>query len=369
MATLESLKFNDIVPEASYKALSDQMTNWAEETFGSSLGVSSLVDVAMYLALDSVVTLTTTVATGKRYCSSPGWLHLNRTKTAIGKLLSKDGMEIQEFRELAFMHLLPDFSDFHKQDLIVSHSGYVVGMSALWKPSTRQGDVFTIRYAAGYIEKGGVNYEKVREADLVSSVSPEDAERISLFEDDKYSPIVPRKESFTFETRTAEHGSHLLVKHYMRKSLQPSFGALVNVPGADSKPLWKERRASWIGAICALATAIHIDDNRYITPAQEEEVARRLHRLNVPISWSSAISVYHFERGGQKGTRYLLKSCGDEMVRFFATSWVYDPSLRGVNFPSYRIVVRHNASILSSIVEAERDVERFQPAPVWVIIC
>lgn len=94
------------------------------------------MDPATYIALDAIVTSTTDVVSGTRYFSPLTYEILSRTDTAIGALLCRDGLDIQKFRSLAFMHLLPEFSDFDKHNLIVALNGYIAGMAVLWKTTT-----------------------------------------------------------------------------------------------------------------------------------------------------------------------------------------------------------------------------------------
>lgn len=115
-------------------------------------------------------------------------LNLDRADEIVGWLLSWDGFEIQEFRKLAFDHLLPGLSSFYSQDPNVSYGGYTADMNVLWIISTQEREIIGIRYAPRTIDKDGIVLSRIRGADFTIFLSSTGFLPTTLFERDVYIP-------------------------------------------------------------------------------------------------------------------------------------------------------------------------------------
>jgi hypothetical protein len=342
-------------PQEVLKAIHETCSVWVTRVTNSACDASYIIDPATYIALDATITSTVKVMQGTRYLSPLTAMDLDRTDEIVGKLLFRDGLDIQEFRRLAFTHLLPGLPSFHPQDLIVSYGGYTVGMDVLWTISTEQRNVLGIRYAPGHIDKDGIPISRVRESDFVSySLSTESGPTATLFEQGMYKPLSAQSSTASFETRTSIQGDQLIVKHYIKMASLPRPFMLLGKGVASEND--NKVKASWIVAIYVLATAKHIGRGHDLTVTQEREMARRLHDKGLEMSWNNRIPT-----GSMKTNfKMLLTTSGFEKLRFFSASSGYEKGFRSDR--CFLVVVRHNAPLLSCIQAAE------EKDGAWVVI-
>ena len=94
-------------PKAALSRLNNTCSEWVTKAIDSACDPSYIVDPAMYLALDAVVTSTVATTKGTRYFSPMTAMDQDKTDDVVGRLLWQDGIDVRDFRELAFTHLLP----------------------------------------------------------------------------------------------------------------------------------------------------------------------------------------------------------------------------------------------------------------------
>jgi hypothetical protein len=342
----------DDSPKAALSRLTDTCSEWVTKALDFACDASYIVDPAMYLALDAVVTSTVAITKGIRYFSPMTAMDLDRTDDVVGRLLWQDGIDVREFRELAFTHLLPGLTSSHPQDLLVSYGGYTVGMEALWEVSTQQRKALGIRYAPGNIDKDGTSLVRVREANFTNYLGSEPSVSANLFEKGEYTPLVLETTAVIFETHTSIHGDQLTLKHYIKRVPQTRYFPVHNKSGGNSE----KQKALWSSAIYVIAMATHVGRGNDLTVTQEREMARRLHEEGLVMAWYTGIPLFNIKYD----TKALLKTSGNETLRFFAASWGYDKYVS----PEccFSIVVRHNAPLMSCIRAAEDGTK------AWVVI-
>jgi hypothetical protein len=329
--------------KAALSRLSNMCSEWATKAIGSACDASYIVDPAMYLAMDAVVTSTVATTKGTRYFSPMTAMDLEKADDVIGRLLWQDGLDVREFRELAFKHLLPGLTNFHSQDLLVSYGGYTVGMEVLWEVSTQQRKALGIRYGPGHIDKDGTPLVRVREANFTNYFSSESSVSAKLFENGEYTPLGLETAAVSFETHTSIHGDQLTLKHYIKRVPQSRYFPAHAKSGGNSD----RQKALWSSAIDVIAMAIHVGRGTDLTVTQEREMARRLHEEGLVMAWYTGIPLFDIKHD----TKALLKTSGNETLRFFAASWGYDKYYS----PDccFSVVVRHNAPLMSCIRAAE----------------
>jgi len=340
-------------PQEVVTLLHDTCSAWVTKVIDSACDASYIVDPATYLAFNATVTSTIKMATGTRYFSPLTALDLDRTDEMVGKLLSRDGLELQSFRELAFTHLLPGLPSFLPQDLVVSYGGFTVGMDVLWTISTEQRAALGIRYAPGHIDKDEIPLSRVREADFNSYIASTASAPTSLFEKGVYKPLIAQPSTASFETRTSIQGDQLIVKHYIETVPRSQISTALAVKGKLGR---NKEKASWITAINSIAMATHIGRGHDLTVTQEREMAQRLHQKGLEMVWHNRIPLYNME----SGSKVLLRTSGVEKLRFFSASSGYDKYVNSRD--CFAVVVRHNAPLLLSIWAAE------EKRDTWVVI-
>jgi hypothetical protein len=345
-------------PKSVMEKVQTACSLFIKNAVGDVTETNYIIEPACYIAVDAVTTSTASLVSGCRYFSPLTAEDFREGDDAIGALLSNDGLDIKEFRHLAFQQLLPGLGEFNDRDLVVSNNGHVAGMAVLWKCSTIQQDVLGIRYIKGGIQRDGISYDRIREADFSSfSLSSRDQEPITLCKRGQYLGIPLKTEHFSFETRTSIQGSHLVVKHYIQRPTASTF--TINDIVVHKKPdqATEKRKASWISSIYVLATGVHVGRGYELTLFQEAELAKRLHDANHAMRWASSFGLPEVE----DSTRLILRTSGTESVRFFAAGLCYDkqwPRERCFSF-----VIRHNAPLLSCVHVAE------QTQKPWLIAC
>ncbi|KAL5313019.1 hypothetical protein ACEPPN_019445 [Leptodophora sp. 'Broadleaf-Isolate-01'] len=340
-------------PKTALSSLSDVCSEWVTKVIDSACDASYIVDPAMYLALDAVVTSTVQSTAGTRYFSPMTAMDLEKTDDVVSKLLWRDGLDVQEFRATAFKHLLPGLPESHTQDLAVSYGGYTVAMNVLWKPSTQPRSAIGIRYAPGHIEKDGTQLSRVREANFSSYQSQGKPVATTLFKSGQYTPLTPQTSAVSFETHTAIHGDQLTLKHYMTQATPSQFWTVTHETKSDTS---MREKALWTSAIDVLAMATHVDRGNDLTPIQEIEMAKHLHGNGLQMIWCAGIPLLDIE----DKTKALLRTSGDEKLRFFAASKGYDKYVHAQR--CFAVVVRQNAPLLSCIRIAE------ESKGAWVVI-
>ena len=105
-----------------------------------------------------------------------------------------------------------------------------------------------------------------------------------------------------------------------------------------------------------MAMATHVGRGNDLTVTQEREIARRLHEDGLVMAWYTGIPLL----GIKHDTKALLKTSGNETLRFFAASRGYDKYV----LPDccFSVVVRHNAPLMSCTRVAE------DGKKAWIII-
>jgi hypothetical protein len=277
----------------------------------------------------------------------------DKTDDVVGRLLWQDGIDVCEFRQLAFTHLLPGLTSSDPQDLVVSYGGYTVGMEVLWEVSTQQRKALGIRYAPGQIDKDGTSLVRVREANFNKAQISEPSVSARLFERGEYTPLISETTAVDFETHSTIHGDQLTLKHYIKVVPQSRyFPVRTNSDGINSE----KQKALWSSAIYVIAMATHVGRGNELAATQEREMARRLHEEGLVMAWYTGIPLFSIKHD----TKALLKTSGNETLRFFAASRGYDKYIS----PEccFSVVIRHNAPLLSCIRAAE------EGKKAWVVI-
>jgi hypothetical protein len=331
-----------------------------KDAVGSEVEPSHVTDPAMYIALDSIATSTVTDMHVQRYFSPLNSANLTETDNCVGAMLSKDGLDIQTFRSLAFTHLLPGYQDVDNADLIVAQNGYVVGMAVMWQCSTLQRNVLAIKYTKGQIKYDGNDYESIREVDSYAAPPVSSQEPIPLFQFGRYIGLAPKTETISFETKISIRGNRLAVKRYMFRPREGVAYGNMRMTYRMVDDRYDKQKASWVNSILVLATALHIGHGYELTPENERLLAERL-REDVPeMRWASGMD---YERAfySERWPRLLLKTEGKESLRFFAAGVSFYQDFDQKTCLSF--VVRHNAPLLSCVYAAQK---KNKP---WVIAC
>jgi hypothetical protein len=331
--------------------LHEACSSFISDAVGGDIESSHITDPAMYIALDAIATSTVTVVSGKRYFSPLNSADLTRTDQRLASFFSGHGMDVREFRRLAFTHLLPGSQDIDDADLIVAQNGYVAGMSAVWQCSTLQRDALAIRCTKGQIKYDATEYDSIREADVWAVVPASAQEPVSLVQYGIYVGLTPQSENFSFETKVSITGNRLTVKQYM---LRPRPGVIRGNGTIKFKSMGdgnEKQRASWISSLLVLAMAQHIGRGNELTPYHEQLLAERLYNEGLEMRWASGFD-YIGSPGSERCPKLLLKTYGKETIRFFAAGLCFDKSTIEENCLAF--VVRHNAPLLSCIYAAEK---------------
>ena len=339
-------------PKAAWSRLNETCSEWVTKAIDSACEPTYIVDPAMYLALDAVVTSTVTTTKGTRYFSPMTAMDQEKTDDVVGRLLWQDGIDVCEFRQIAFTHLLPGLTSSHPQDLVVSYGGYTVGMEVLWEVSTQQRKALGIRYAPGEIVKDGTSLVRVREANFINAQISQPFVSARLFERGEYTPLVSETTAVDFETHSTIHGDQLTLKHYIKLVPQSRYFPVRTNSGGNSE----KQKALWSSAIYVIAMATHVGRGSELAAIQEREMARRLHEEGLVMAWYTGIPLFSIKND----TKALLKTSGNETLRFFAASWGYDKYIS----PEccFSVIIRHNAPLLSCIRAAE------EGKKAWVVI-
>jgi hypothetical protein len=302
-------------PKILYKTLYELSSKWALRFVNLAGRTPFIVDPAMYLALDALVTSTGDISEGTRYFNPATATSFGGVGDVLGRLLYNQ-LSIRRFRELAFAHLLPDLPMPNSQDLVASHGGYIVGMEVLWNVSTQNRKAISIRYGPGHIDKDGTPISRIREANFSALPNFSATATVELFDEGKYTPITsPVRTAMLFEIRTSIKGDQLILKHYSREVRSSQFVIRTKSNEPDAK-----QKASWTSAMDVVALATHFSRRNSFTVNQEQSIAQRLARQELNIAWYPGIPLDKMESGAGA----LVATSGDEMSRFFSASWGYD---------------------------------------------
>jgi hypothetical protein len=340
--------------------LQDACSSFIGNAVGCNIEASYITDPAMYIALDAIATSTVTVVSGKRYFSPLSSAALTKTERLLASFFSEHGVDVREFRRLAFTQLLLGSREIDDADLVVSQNGYVAGMSAVWQCSTLQRDALAIRYTKGQIKYDTADYDSIREVDVSAYVVASAQEPVSLIQHGKYLGLTPQSENFSFETKVSIMGSVLAVKRYMLRPKADIIRGSYSLRWKVVEDGSERQRASWISSLLTLAMARHIDRGNELTPMQEQLLAERLYNEGLDMRWASGFD-YTRSIGRENPPKILLKTYGKEEVRFFAAGLCLDNTSLVEN--CLALVIRHNAPLLSCIYAAEKTHE------AWVVAC
>ena len=237
---------------------------FVEHSVGDHIKANSITGLACYIAMDAITTSTASLEPGCRYFSPRTAIDFSRSYAAIGAFFCRDGIDVRQFRRIAFLQLIPGLEEFSDRDLIVANNGYVAGMAILWRYSTLQREVLRIKCVRGSIQRDGISYDRVREVDFFdwdymnSSLLGGRQESIVLCPGGQYQGIPLQAENVSFGSTTSIKGSQLLVKHYLQRP-RTSLLEIDDIrSGKQSDQNLEKRRVSWIDGMNVLATAAHV---------------------------------------------------------------------------------------------------------------
>ena len=355
--TLAQERAFDILKEKSFSTmansadvlehLQDACQKFLRDFIGDDGNLDYIREAAWYIAMDAIATSTVIPGQACRYFSPVASADVRRTVSAVTGLLFSPGLYILHFRRLAFSQLLSNLDDLDDQDLIVTSNGYVTGMAVLWQCSTRQGDALGIKYLQGNIQKDGIPYTSIREIETNGSSFKDISEPITLCPTGVYSGIAPQSENVSFSTSTSIKGDRLFFKQYMQRPKTNPPGSLDIYSRTPSDQDLERKWVSWMQCISILATASHVGRGHELVPAQEEELAMRLHEQGVLMQWRSVFNSKRLE----SGAFVILKTNGNELLRFLAAaSW--DENV-GKYHGCAKIVIRHGSPLMSCIQIAQ----------------
>lgn len=340
---VKGIASNFIISELGEDLSKNEMQR-QDETF-------AIFDPAAYIATHAVATATCEFRSGFQRIAAPSEVRWGSAKEFFGSLLSEKGMEINKFREYCFVKALPGDISYNVNDVAICSNGYTAGIYPLWNLcDTRKRNVLAVRVCMGVIQRDNFRYDSIREADCnyVQYSNANSLKQIRVFDGTDYLGLYPETDEdyLQVEHLIGETGTRLELKTYLTAS------------ETYIKPL------SWIRSILALARAVHHEQTIGHTERQEKGVAQR-HAAT--LSKVISESVRNWSRGYIKA-KTILKTSGNEQLRFFSCGIVHHGLDSKQSFRSFPIVVRHSASLMSCVIAAEERASE-ERADSWVIIC
>ncbi|KAF8847374.1 hypothetical protein BDZ45DRAFT_811632 [Acephala macrosclerotiorum] len=308
-----------------------------------------ILDPALFVAADATVTCTAVFENGRRFIKPLDHQILQFADETVVHILS-DGIEVSEFRRLAFKQLLPGLDTWQDNDLVVARDGYVAGMNMLWFESARHSDALSIRVQGGQIKKDQVTYNSIRENTFTSYVKA--GPRVPAFDVVKglvtpevgwQHPIQDR--AYTFETSASVHGTRIEIKHYM-----------VYMDSFSKSP--HRRKASWISAINILATATHMDLESQLTAKLNQGFNMRMMKELVieDVCWTDPF----YSPTVNTGVRSLIRTGGNNMVKIFGAGACCEARTICCG-----VFIRHRSPLLQCIEKAESNAHIFKS---WIVV-
>lgn len=338
LSNWDQINVNERTYEEAEKCIKSSCGEFIKLSMGPETEVDYILDPAMFIAANAIVTCTCSLKNGRRYITPMDDQSIEFAEKTIIHVLS-DGLDISEFRRAAFLQLLPGLEIMHAGDLVVAWNGYVVGMSILWEPTVRQDKVFGIRMARGQIRKDEISYDSIREIPFNSTAGSSARQPLVLDKNHRLLPpevgwnSVLQERLYKFDTIVSVSSSRLELKQYMSYTDE-----LIKQPF--------RRKASWIAAINVLATAYHMKSSNEFTFGQQEALASRLGAI-IPssgICWTEPFASPKVE----EGIKSIIRTAGFERVKIFAAGVCNEFSEC-----CCAVVVSHEAPLLQCIARAE----------------
>lgn len=311
--------------------------------------ISSIFYAAAYIATNAVATATCDFRSGVQRIVLPSEMRWESAKEFFGSLLSLKGMEIGKFREYCFVNALPGTISFVVNDIVICSDGYTAGIYALWNLcNTRKRNALAVRVCTGVIQRDKFRYDSIREASSRHLFYPRRRKlnNIKLFDGTDYLGLYPESDQdhLRVEHLIGEVGERLELKSYLTASER------------------YKRPVSWLQSIHGLAIAVHDEQTARHNEHQEKELAQTHAATLSQASWRSV----HEWGCDYTGRKTILKTSGNEQLRFFSCGIVYIHRLAFNPDHYFHIVVRHSASLISSVSAAEATSEE---EDCWAIIC
>ena len=318
----------------------------SEDDMEREIEISEIFDPAAHIATNAVATATCDFRSGLQRIAPLSQVSWGSAKEFFASLLSLRGMAIGKFRQYCFVKALPGNISFDVKDVVICSNGYTAGIYPLWNLySTRKRNALAVRVCKGGIQRDKFRYDSIREAGLKFACCPSegDLKQIRLFDGTDYSNLYPESDQdhLRVEHLIGEIGGRLELMSYLTAS------------ESYIKPV------SWTRSIHASAIAVHHEQETGYTERQEMELAQRHAATLSQISWQSV----HKWGCADIDAKTILKTSGNEQLRFFSCSVVYSELHAHYHSGYFQIVVRHSASLMSSVLAAENI------ADSWVIIC
>lgn len=329
---------------ASQFVMSEYGSDLSEDEDDKQDNISCIIDPAVHVAVNAVATAMCDFRFGIRRIALPSELPYNHAKTFIGSLLSSTGMKVSQFREYSFTQALPGMTFFDSNDIAISSNGYTAGISMLWDFDLQKRNALAIRVCPGVIQRENFHYDSIREVkyDPVSRFQSMELERFRLFQDGNYLDRHPEPKQVYLgvKHRIAEVGRRLELQSYLYGS-----------EGYINPVSWKQ-------SIHGLAIAMHFNETVSLTERQARKLAQRHSVIFNEVYWQSVHEWGH-EIFGQKT---IIKTFRNEELRFFSCGIVHGERQIYVPSKCLYVVLRHSASLLSSILAVPKISEP------WVVI-
>lgn len=298
--------------------------------------ISSILDPAAHIATNAVATATCDFRSGVQRIVPPSELRWGSAKEFIGSLLSSKGMEVRKFREYSFVTALPGEASVDVKDVVICSNGYTAGIYPLWNLcDTRKRNALAVRVCTGVIQRDNFRYDSIREAASRAACRPSEGDwtQIKLFDGTDYLGLYPESDQdhVHVEHLIGEVGERLELKSYLIASEK------------------YERPVSWLQSIHGLAFAMHDEQAARHNERQEKELAQTHAATLSRACWRSV----HEWGCDDTYEKTILKTSGNQQLRFFSCGIVHSERLPHVPGGCFKIVVRHSASLMSSVVAAE----------------
>lgn len=308
--------------------------------------IFAIFDPAAYVATNAVATATCDFRSGIQRIAPPSEVRWGSAREFFGSLLSSKGMKIGKFREYSFVKALPGDISFDANDVVICSNGYTAGISALWNScNTRKRNALAVRVCAGVIERDKFRFDSIREANThhVCHLSEGDLIQIKLFDGTDYLGLYPESDQdhLRVEHLLGEAGRQLELKSYLiasEKNINP---------------------VSWTRSIHGLVIAVHFEQRTGHTERQEKELAQT-HAASLSQAFWRSLYKWGCD---DIDAKTIMKTSGNEQLRFFSCGVVQSERQPYVPNGCFKIVLRHSASLMSSVLAAENI------ADSWVVIC
>lgn len=309
---------------------------YIERVLGTEVPATRMIEPALYLAYDAIITCTCMIEECARYVPSFAGLEMDEPDIEDHlKDLLVGGISINEFRECALKQLLPGLHDVHSGDLVISMNGLVAGMSILWSPIADQKRALGIRVMKGSIRKDNVSYGRVREVWTRGKIGPAKLQPITFERKKSKSPTIQRAPGVdpehSFDVNVAVSNDVLEIKRFVALRVGD-----------------RRHKASWLAAAFAIATADHINPLG-VPDGLQKSLGERLmdESLEAPMYWAPLPLP---PPRIQKGTRTVVSTNEIEPLRVFAAGCSRDWS---EEYGCVRLLIRHGGSLMQCLEAAK----------------